>query len=50
MARASHDDLLTLAQLEERWGAPWYEAFGMTETGGDLRVFEREQEFLGTAK
>ncbi|MCW2742861.1 MAG: acyl-CoA synthetase [Blastococcus sp.] len=37
------------AQLEERWGAPWYEAFGMTETGGDLRVFEREQELLGTA-
>jgi crotonobetaine/carnitine-CoA ligase len=37
------------AQLEERWGAPWYEAFGMTETGGDLRVFEHEQELLGTA-
>ncbi|WP_067479427.1 AMP-binding protein [Actinomadura hibisca] len=24
--------------LEERWGVPWYEAFGMTETGADLRV------------
>jgi carnitine-CoA ligase len=26
-------------QLEDRWGAPWFEAFGMTETGGDLRTF-----------
>ncbi|WP_193605828.1 AMP-binding protein [Nocardioides dongkuii] len=26
------------AELEERWGAPWYEAFGMTETGADIRV------------
>ncbi|MEV6644682.1 ATP-dependent acyl-CoA ligase [Amycolatopsis sp. NPDC051371] len=26
------------AQLEARWGVPWYEAFGMTETGGDIRV------------
>jgi acyl-CoA synthetase (AMP-forming)/AMP-acid ligase II len=25
-------------QLEERWGAPWREAYGMTETGIDLRV------------
>jgi crotonobetaine/carnitine-CoA ligase len=25
-------------ELEERWGVPWYEAFGMTETGADLRV------------
>jgi acyl-CoA synthetase (AMP-forming)/AMP-acid ligase II len=24
------------AQLEERWGAPWREVFGMTETGIDL--------------
>ncbi len=37
------------AELEERWGTPWYEAFGMTETGGDVRVFEREEELLGTA-
>ncbi|MEU3708526.1 AMP-binding protein [Streptomyces catenulae] len=26
------------SRLEERWGVPWYEAFGMTETGADLRV------------
>ncbi|MGO9959675.1 MAG: AMP-binding protein [Solirubrobacteraceae bacterium] len=26
------------AALEERWGVPWYETFGMTETGGDLRI------------
>jgi len=26
------------AQLEQRWGVPWYEAFGMTETGGDIRM------------
>lgn len=24
--------------LEQRWGAPWFEAFGMTETGADLRL------------
>lgn len=35
--------------LEERWGVPWYEAFGMTETGGDLRVFEHDESLLGTA-
>lgn len=37
------------AELEERWGAPWYEAFGMTETGGDIRVFEHDETLLGTA-
>ncbi len=26
------------AELEQRWGVPWYEAFGMTETGGDIRM------------
>ncbi|MEV6444599.1 ATP-dependent acyl-CoA ligase [Amycolatopsis sp. NPDC051716] len=26
------------AELERRWGVPWYEAFGMTETGGDIRM------------
>jgi crotonobetaine/carnitine-CoA ligase len=26
------------AELERRWGVPWFEAFGMTETGGDIRV------------
>ena len=36
-------------QLEERWGVPWYEAFGMTETGGDLRVTDRDHdELVGT--
>ncbi|MFD1661822.1 AMP-binding protein [Streptomyces caeni] len=28
--------------LQDRWGVPWYEAFGMTETGADLRVDERD--------
>lgn len=37
------------AQLEKRWGAPWYEAFGMTETGGDLRVYEPDVSHLGKA-
>lgn len=36
-------------ELEERWGAPWHEWFGMTETGGDLSVKEDEHdELLGT--
>jgi len=26
------------AELEGRWGVPWFEAFGMTETGADIRV------------
>jgi crotonobetaine/carnitine-CoA ligase len=26
------------AELEERWGVPWFEAFGMTETGADIRA------------
>jgi len=30
-------------ELEERWGVPWHEAFGMTETGADLRVTDRDQ-------
>lgn len=30
--------------LEERWGAPWYEAFGMTETGGDVRMMGRDHD------
>jgi crotonobetaine/carnitine-CoA ligase len=35
--------------LEERWGAPWHEAFGMTETGADLRVTDRDHdELVGT--
>src|SRR5699024_2011662 len=26
------------AALERRWGVPWYESFGMTETGSDIRM------------
>lgn len=37
------------AALEKRWGVGWYEAFGMTETGGDLRVSEVDHdELVGT--
>lgn len=34
------------AELEERWGTPWYEVFGMTETGGDIHVTEQEHDAL----
>lgn len=37
------------ARLEDRWGVPWFEAFGMTETGGDIRMSEADHdELLGT--
>lgn len=37
------------AELEERWGVPWYEAFGMTETGADIRVSpDDHDELVGT--
>lgn len=37
------------AELEKRWGAPWFEAFGMTETGSDLRVLPEDHDAaLGT--
>jgi len=37
------------APLEQRWGVPWYEAFGMTETGADLRVTDTDHdELVGT--
>lgn len=37
------------AELEQRWGVPWFEAFGMTETGGDIRVREADHdEVVGT--
>ena len=37
------------AVLEERWGVGWYEAFGMTETGADIRVgAEEHDELVGT--
>ncbi|WP_370944848.1 AMP-binding protein [Amycolatopsis sp. cg5] len=32
------------ADLEARWGAPWYEAFGMTETGGDIRMDDADHD------
>ncbi len=32
------------AGLEDRWGAPWYEAFGMTETGGDIRIMASDHD------
>lgn len=32
------------AELEQRWGVPWYEAFGMTESGSDLRVSEADHD------
>jgi crotonobetaine/carnitine-CoA ligase len=37
------------ATLEDRWGVPWYECFGMTETGADLRVTDADHdELVGT--
>lgn len=33
-------------ELEERWGVPWFEAFGMTETGADLRVTPEDHDDL----
>ncbi|MGW3963002.1 ATP-dependent acyl-CoA ligase [Amycolatopsis sp. NPDC005003] len=37
------------AELERRWGVPWYEAFGMTETGGDIRMTPADHdETVGT--
>ena len=33
-------------ELESRWGAPWHEVFGMTETGGDLMVTEEDHDRL----
>jgi crotonobetaine/carnitine-CoA ligase len=34
------------AELEERWGIGWYEAFGMTETGADIRITEADHDQL----
>lgn len=34
------------AALEQRWGVAWYEAFGMTETGADIRVSAEEHDEL----
>jgi crotonobetaine/carnitine-CoA ligase len=33
-------------ELEERWGAPWYELSGMTETGADMYVRPDEHDQL----
>ncbi|PXY30913.1 AMP-binding protein [Prauserella muralis] len=34
------------AELERRWGVPWFEAFGMTETGGDIRMYPGDHDEL----
>lgn len=35
--------------LEERWGAPWYEAFGMTESGADIAMTDADHaELVGS--
>jgi crotonobetaine/carnitine-CoA ligase len=34
------------ADLEERWGVSWFEAFGMTETGADIRVSPEDHDEL----
>ena len=34
------------AEIEQRWGVKWYEAFGMTETGADLRVTDDDHDEL----
>src|SRR5699024_10731816 len=34
--------------LEERWGAPWREAYGLTETGIDIRVPVENTETVGS--
>jgi len=31
-------------ELEERWGVPWFEVFGMTETGGDIHVTDDDHD------
>ncbi|KAM9862402.1 class I adenylate-forming enzyme family protein [Leucobacter sp. BZR 635] len=36
------------AELERRWGAPWREAFGMTETGVDLISPVSDTDTVGT--
>jgi crotonobetaine/carnitine-CoA ligase len=37
------------AELEERWGAPWFEVFGMSESGGDIHVTDEDHdECVGT--
>ncbi|CAM3803643.1 class I adenylate-forming enzyme family protein [Tsukamurella ocularis] len=38
------------AQLEERWGAPWREIFGMTESGADLASLPADTADVGTGR
>ncbi|MFZ3578704.1 AMP-binding protein [Virgibacillus sp. DJP39] len=33
-------------QLEKRWNTPWFEVFGMTETGGDISITQEEHDVL----
>jgi crotonobetaine/carnitine-CoA ligase len=33
-------------EIEQRWGVKWFEAFGMTETGADLRVTDTDHDDL----
>lgn len=36
-------------ELENRWGVPWFEIFGMTETGYDISMtYEEQGKFVGT--
>jgi len=50
--RAIHASAIPRAEhaaLEQRWGVPWLEAFGMTETGADIRMSEVDHdELVGT--
>jgi crotonobetaine/carnitine-CoA ligase len=37
------------AQIEQRWGVPWHEVYGMTETGLNIAVLEDDHdELVGT--
>ena len=36
------------AEIEERWGAPWREGYGMTETGVDLVTHVEDADTVGT--
>lgn len=46
MCSGIHPELHT--QLEERWGAPWREAYGMTESGVDLLVSLDDYQMVGS--
>jgi crotonobetaine/carnitine-CoA ligase len=36
------------AAIEERWGVPWYEAFGMTESGFNTATGASDRDVVGT--